>query len=953
MLHIGIIGGKEEQIEFLQEHHQNSKGSLFSKANSVISMLESEENDDYLLVDALFYLLPISKSTDTDKVVRATLKWVRELRNYSSICTQKNIKGCRHILVGDAAEYFNQIQKMDLDMSVRFSEEDEWQPMASIEKSFEDGELIEMPSLKAIMDSAHQEHPQEGSESIPLSNVAAMTFQKASGSSWQLKSLRMKEDGKAKPLEELTGQEIQTDQIDSFIFRQSGQGKLSLPLEAISGFRSEDGGWSIELSNVWTIRSKTLPAGSFDLRLDTAVFEDMVVDDPYVFSNHVQTALGQVQPQCENTIWKKYTEFQVFSLHERPVLIAIAPDLAEILIKQIESLGFQQITIIETPESLQQALQACNIPSPKQKKIPSGKITFPSIITTKKQQAEIKQQYPAIKCYAIPEFEVNDPKNAKKSGEWKKLKQEAEEKIQEMMDEAAGNPLQSFYIKIVRFFVLDQFEENSSDMMPQLQKMTLDFLKELPTFFQAEAENIEKLKNLKDDTQSKVEQLNQDVSRLNEIVPKQEQDIERLNGLLREKQALSDQLAEQEQKISGVLDEYNELKSGRKESIEQANKIQKQFAPTQERINRAKKEYQEMVGELKQLKQQLAAGTGDTADLEKQVAQQQKKSIQQKNYINLEITTFRKNQTRVKYYRGELEQTKDRYSELAKIVKEASPSGQTSQEVLTSMQTDEKELSRILLENEGNAKELKLIIETLESEQKKLDMLTTDLVGMELAFNKEKEESENFCKKIIAWISSPGQNKDLKEGLSELGEEADVQLQEIMELIEMTNKLMLLRKMQDDKQSLISTIMESLDMQFSFYHLSDFQEIEAPLVFVGEKMTYPAFASGLIRMFGLKITRGQMVHWSKFVKEESSFSKQIVIIDFSTQSENEELLAKARTVCFQKALQNFFIILLPDEQIFEEKWHPFRSLALCLPAKYLNTFLARPFFDWLQKIREA
>ncbi|MBF0280445.1 MAG: hypothetical protein HQM13_21795 [SAR324 cluster bacterium] len=998
MLHIGFFGGKEEQVNALLEFHQKNKHSLFSRAHSLISRLEIEQSDDDLLIDVLFYLLPVSKLEGLEKAGHASLKWVRELRNYSSFCTRDSLKGCKHFLIGDVAEYFTQIEKMDLDMSARFLNESEWQPTVSIEHSYEEGTLIELPFLNAIVDRSnrqfleetdyHNRHPQKGTplmenSGIPFDEIAKLVFKKAPGGGaassageWQLKSILMKApEGqtpeKPHPVEELFDQESQSfeifpQKIKAFNLRHSRRGRLSLMIESIKALRSEQSGvWSLELKDLWKIRNKTVPAGHFSTRIDTAVFEDFINDDASAVKEKLHQELLRVHARCEENIWQKYIDFQSISLHERPVLIAIAPDLAEILAKQIENIGFKNIKMLRSLNELEQAVLSCQVPGQRQDgksgiEPLSEKPVFPTIITTENQQSEIRKKYPSLHCYGIPEFELNQSNNSQQKEEQEQIKKEAEKKLNEMLHEAAGNPLQTFYLKIVQLFLKFQFEENSSNLTEALQKMTRDFQKQLPSFFQAESERLAQQKKLKVSTGKHIAEMTGELAELTKTVPNQEQQIGRLNGMIQQKQSLFDKLTEKEQAVEEIKDEYNQLSSNRNELMQNAENLEKQKGKAKKELAAFQKQYKALLDQKEETmkvatKKSLFGGAAN-----ERIAEMRKKMIdfpQKKQALEKSISAAKRQinhlPKELDQIRGELKGSFDRFDELKKMVEgEEGKKKQSSQEVSAAIEKEEKELKMLLLQNEEGSQELVRLQARLQSQQKKIEMLSTDLIGREMAFKKEKQDAENFCNKIIAWVSSLSKGSDLKESLSQLGEETAVGSSEIKELMEMTNQLMALRKIQDENHSLVSVIMENLERELSFFHLPHLDELSEPLVFIGDRMNYPVFASLLFAKFRFKRKKGQVIKWEKFLQNKNAFKKKVILMDLSSRANDEVVIAKAYQTCFQQCLQNFMVILLPEDLLLEEKWQPFRSLALCLPAKNLNTFLAKPFFSWLDSVKE-
>ncbi|MGK5094471.1 hypothetical protein WDW89_20965 [Deltaproteobacteria bacterium TL4] len=963
MLHIGVIAGNENQADALIEIHKNSQNTLFSKQNSFLSSITSEELNEGLPIDVLFYVLPVSKLGTESKSNRATLKWIRELRNYSSVCTRKPVKDSRHLLIGDVTLYLEQIQKMDLDLSVRFQEESEWQSIVSVEQAFKQGQLVAMPALKAIIDKSGNPCVTNENELISVNEISHLIFQEAPPSDFQLHALRLVAETGPQPIEKQLNRKLPVRDIESFVFKQSGKGRVSFPLSSINSFKvKQKGSWSLELSDLWQIRNKILPSGKFQLRLDTATFEDLIIDEKASLNASLNKVLHQIPPNCENFIWQQYTEAQMFSLHERPVLIAIEPDLAEILAQQLKFTGFKNISLTQNAVELERSLQACNIPGHQQKKVQSEKSTFPTIITTKSQQVDIKRQYPAIKCYAIPELELMAPKDAKQKEEWNQLKAITEQKINEMLQEAAGHPLQSFYLNIVQLFFSYLHEENSTDLIGKLQETTLSFLKNLPLFFQAELDDLNLQKQRKQELETQIAQDQKNSEELVKNTAKQEQEIERLNRILTEKQVQVDQLLEHEKKLMDYSIEFLELSSNRKSITAKAKTLQRQIQHSKQRIAQTQAEHLELQKKIKHLDKAPPEASAQTTFFgvkkedpsQKLMLQLRKEREKLKNYFELTNDLLKKDKIKFDEYRSQLQKTQDRYNELNTLVN-GTPNGeqqQTSNEVIAGMQRENEVLGKLLRLNEEQANELKILKAAQEVAQKKLAVLTRDIIGQELAFNKEKQEAEDFGKKIITWITNLSQSSNIKESLSELEKQAEGGFKEITELIEMINKLMTLRKIQDKNQSLVSIIMKSLDMQFSFYHVPNLKNLGAPLVFIGDQMKYPFFAAGLMAMFQLNIKKGQIINWEKFQQEQHQFARQIIIIDFSNQSGNELMISKVRELCFKSVLQNFFIALLPEDQLFDEKWYAFRSLALCLPANHLETFLSRPFFKWLDAIKE-
>ena len=192
MLYIGVVGGTEIQRNALLEQYQNNRDSLFSRSKSLLVMMESDSIDNELLIDVLFYLSPVSKSEGDGKSSRGSMKWIRKLRDYSSFSIKKNVKGSKHLLIGDIPTYLSQIHKMDLDISVRFPGALDWQMTDSIEQAFKVGEQIEIPFIKSVIDQSKRERSAAAEDRIPFSEIATLIFQQAETTEWRLRSLLMK-----------------------------------------------------------------------------------------------------------------------------------------------------------------------------------------------------------------------------------------------------------------------------------------------------------------------------------------------------------------------------------------------------------------------------------------------------------------------------------------------------------------------------------------------------------------------------------------------------------------------------------------------------------------------------------------------------------------------------------------------------------------------------------------
>ncbi|NQU63878.1 MAG: hypothetical protein HQ517_06290, partial [SAR324 cluster bacterium] len=965
MIHLGIFGGRQDQIDALLEIQRTTSTPSLSAQNCLISRIDAESYEDRLVVDGLLYLLPLSKTTGNGKTSRASLKWIRELRSYSAYCTRKTMRECRHILVGEIAGYLEQITKLDLDMAVRLSEETEWQPVVSLEQSFEDGELIEFPFIKTLIDTSGGERQPKINEVLKFSDISQIVFHEAKTAGRLLHSVKLKSQEQPQLLKDIAHQKIQPQAIDFLVMKEQGQSRLSIPFNLITALvAKQDSVWSLAVAEAWKIRNKNLPSGDFHLRVDTATFEEFVVDTPKTLDTKLHKALLSVEPRCEEITWKAYIDFQSFSLYERPMLINLTSDLAEILAEQLKFTGFKNIVQATSPQALEQSLISCHIPGQRQEQNQPEKSTFPTIVTTKRQQDDIKQRFPSIKSYAIPELEIKAPQNPEQQEAWEKLKKDTDDKINELLIEAEGNPLQAFYLNIAKLFVLYQQDEVSEALLNKIRSTTLEFLKKLPQHLNSELKALNEQKAIKRDTENKISQLNKLSSKLSKESTQQEASIEKLNAQIRRNHELSVELAERAKEALEVKEEFDLVTYSREDLAQKSKKTKQQIDLIQQQTARIKKQIstipartaaiQKEISDLEgQKKSIFGTQKADINELNLNLISLSKESQQLETQLSLksDILNRYKNQLIVLF--SQREKTLKKYGELKKIVDASfSEKGQTSRDMNVEVQKDNDELQKILLLHEKNTLKLQPLSKKLRVEQIKFGKLTREVIGQELAFNKEKMEAENFGKKTIEWITNLSRDNDLTEGLADLGKQADAGLGDFSELIESINKLTTLRRFQDTKNSMVATIMETLDMQFSFYHLTDLKKLIAPMIFVGEQMNYPTFTSRLISMFNLNIKKGQIINWDRFFLENLQFNKQIVILDFSQQTSDPEAISKARDFCFKQCLDNFLILLVPDEQLYDAQWFAFRSLALCLPEKDLNTFLINPFFLWLDSIKE-
>ncbi|MBF0350131.1 MAG: hypothetical protein HQM11_03830 [SAR324 cluster bacterium] len=955
MLHIGIIGGSQKQIDTLLAIHNTNKVPFFSRSNAVISVIEAEESAEELLIDALFYVSPVSHLEHDSKQARASMKWIRGLRNYSSYGVRKTIRGCHHLLIGDIPQYLNQIKKMDIDLFVHFQENPEWQIVDSIELLFHKRDLIEMPEIHSVTDSSKNTRQASTNVRIPVSEIDTVRFQengdneKASlnESSPRFHSVRLKDQEGAQTIAELKGVDIPFQNITSLTFKQKGQGRMSLPVDSIQALKSgKHNVWALELFELWKIREKVCASGTFQLRLDATAFKDLVIDEASYLPIRLNHALSRVNRRCEAQQWDKYMEFRTFSLQERPVLIALDADLAAILVKQIGNIGFKDVRIITNDDELGQTLNECHLFNENQEF--STTVKFPTLITTQARQAQIKQQYPAIQCYGIPGFDLIDPKNIGQNAERELLKNEVENKIQSLLQEAENNPLQTFYLKIVHLFMMYQLEENTTDIIAKLQKQTEHFIGNLSRLFQAEARKIQEQKNLKLKIEAKIKELNAEITKLNLAITEAEQKIKKLDGALQQKKALTDQMAEQEHTVNDLKDQISAtiLEQEKLKLEVEADRADREQTTLQ--LEELKKKYDDLL--FQHEKNKVIFGTPEqVARIKKQI----QKFPARKQSLEDQIAATQNMLDTLSVAVKQLNGTQNKCAQLeTRLKNEKHTLEQLSEKVEVTMGKHERALKAFLLHHEKVTSRLNLVQEALNKLNLRYQKLSTDLMGRESAYQQEKSHAESFGQKILNWIRNIGDISELGEGLSTLGNEADVGLREIKELIEMINKLMTLRKIQDADQSLVTDVMATLEKNFTFYHLPQLEQLEAPLVFIGDKMNYPVFTNKLLSMVQANEQKGVTLNWDRFEHTNVSFSKQIILLDLSDRADDEELHAKVGEFCMQLALQNFMIILLPDEVLFDPKWQVFRSMSLCLPAKHLDTFLAPPLFQWMQNIQK-
>jgi len=159
---------------------------------------------------------------------------------------------------------------------------------------------------------------------------------------------------------------------------------------------------------------------------------------------------------------------------------------------------------------------------------------------------------------------------------------------------------------------------------------------------------------------------------------------------------------------------------------------------------------------------------------------------------------FNRENTELEPLQDQLTQMKQRFAKLKHFIQQKGPPAQAKQqEISAKMQKRDEVLKTLLLDHENSANELTQGQDTRSQEKEQLEKLTTDLLGMEIAYDQEKTEAETFCEKIKTWMASSSERGNAEESLLELGEQADGGLKEIAELMAMTNKLMVLRKIQD------------------------------------------------------------------------------------------------------------------------------------------------------------